>query len=495
MFRFLTLGIALGVALGLPLAAAAQPTALYRDPARLPAERAGDLLSRMTLEEKFWQLYMSPGSLDDPSHDWSRGAFGLQIGVTSPSPRDHAERINAIQRFFREKTRLGIPIIPFEEALHGLVHPGATMFPQAIGLAASWDTGLVSRVAAAIARETRSRGIRQVLSPVVNLASDVRWGRVEETYGEDPLLVTLMGNAFVRAFERQGVITTPKHFVANVGEGGRDSYPVELGVRALEERHFPPFRSAIQDAGARSIMTAYNSVDGIPATQNQWLLTTILRQAWAFRGFAISDAAATGGAVVLHHTEPNTPSAARTALEAGLDVIFQSSWPQHRPYLNAFSSGMIPVPVIDSAVARILRAKFELGLFENPFVPPDTAGFWNGHSSHRALARQAALASLVLLRNEGMLPLPGSLPTVAVLGSDAAEARLGGYSGPGNRVVSILDGIRSTPGLRLLGPLRCDLRHGLGRHGLGRHGQGRHGHRDRAYGPPGGDCRGFEAIV
>ena len=190
--------------------------------ASLPVpERVRDLLSRMTLEEKFWQLFMIPGSLDDPAHDYSHGVFGLQI--SGSSARQHADRINAIQKYFVERTRLGIPIIPFEEALHGLKSDGATVFPQAIALAATWDRALMRRVSAAAALEARSRGIRQVLSPVVNIADDVRWGRVEETYGEDPFLASEMGRVFVEAFERAGVIATPKHFVANVGEGGRDS--------------------------------------------------------------------------------------------------------------------------------------------------------------------------------------------------------------------------------------------------------------------------------
>ena len=199
------------------------------------AERVQDLLGRMTLQEKFWQLYMLPGSLDDPSHDYSSGAFGLQVSMPLEAIADssagglaaaHAERINDIQSYFVEETRLGIPIIPFNEALHGLVRRGATVFPQAIALAATWDTALVGRVAGAIASEARSRGIRQVLSPVVNLADDVRWGRVEETYGEDPHLSSdAMGRVFVGAFESRGIITTPKHFVANVGQGGRDGSP------------------------------------------------------------------------------------------------------------------------------------------------------------------------------------------------------------------------------------------------------------------------------
>jgi beta-glucosidase len=355
--------LALLAALGF---APAQPPP-YKD-ASLPIDaRVKDLLGRMTLEEKFWQLFMIPGDLDNPANDYSKGIFGLQIS-TAPagaagSARGHAERINAIQRFFVEKTRLGIPIIPFEEAVHGLPRDGATMFPAAIALAATWDAPLVSRVAGAIAHEAGSRGIRQVLSPVINIADDVRWGRVEETYGEDPYLSSVMGRAFIDPFERAGIVTTPKHFLANVGEGGRDSYPIDHSERLLLERYLPPFDAAIRQAHARSVMTAYNSVDGTPATQNARLLNGILKREWGFDGFVISDAAATGGATVLHMTEPNTPTAAQHAFNAGLDVVFQSSYGQQRPYLDAFQRGLIPQPVIDAAVTRVLRAKFALGLF------------------------------------------------------------------------------------------------------------------------------------
>jgi beta-glucosidase len=420
---------------------------IYKDPSRSIADRVADLLDRMTIQEKFWQLFMIPGDLDDPSHDYSYGAFGLQIRTKSPTARDHADRINAIQRYFVRHTRLGIPIIPFEEALHGIVMPGATQFPQAIGLAATWHPVLVGRVADAIARETRTRGIRQVLSPVVNIADDVRWGRVEETYGEDPFLASEMARAFVGAYERAGVVATPKHFVANAGDGGRDSYPIQHSERLLMERYFPPFEAALREAGARSVMTAYNSVDGSPATQNRRLLTDILKRDWGFGGFVISDAAATGGATVLHMTEPNTAAAAQHAIEAGLDVIFQSSWPQHRPYLAAFTRGQVDRAAVDAAVARVLRAKFELGLFEQPYVTADEAARWNGHADHRALAREAAAESMVLLRNEReALPLAKTVRRVAVIGVDAVEARLGGYSGPGIAKVSILDGIRAKLG-------------------------------------------------
>src|SRR5262245_29448605 len=431
----------------LAIAPAARSQTPYRDPALPIDARVRDLVGRMTLDEKFWQLFMIPGDLDHPSHDYSNGIFGLQIrarGGQTLTAKQHAERINAIQKYFVEKTRLGIPIIPFEEALHGLGEvSGATIFPQAIGLAATWDTALVGRVARAIARETGSRGIRQVLSPVINPASDVRWGRVEETYGEDPLLTSRMGVAFSRAFEEANIVATPKHFIANVGEGGRDSYPIDWSRRFLEETHFPPFRAVIDEAHARSVMSAYNSVDGLPATQNRVLLTDRLKRDWGFTGFVISDAAATGGATVLHHTEASTATATQDALNAGLDVIFQSSWPQHRPYLDAFKRGLIADSVIDAAVSRVLRAKFQLGLFEKPYVDPDSAAYWNNHADHRALAREAARASVVLLKNDrNTLPLARPR-SIAVLGVDASQARLGGYSGPGIKPVSILEGIRA----------------------------------------------------
>jgi beta-glucosidase len=429
------------------LAAQAPP---YRNSSLPAVARVRDLLGRMSLEEKFWQLYMSPGSLDDSTHDYSHGAFGLQIGVDSASAalgspsaiaRAHAQRINTIQRYFVEETRLGIPIIAFDEALHGLMREGATIFPQAIGLAATWDTALMRRVAEAIARETGERGIRHILSPVVNLGNDARWGRMEETYGEDPFLSSQMGVAFVQAFEQRGILATPKHFVANVGAGGRDSYPVDLSARYLEEYHFPPFRAAVQDAGARSVMTAYNSVDGRPATQQPWLLNQVLKKEWGFTGFVISDAAATGGATVLHMTEPSTPVAAEHAWEAGLDVVFQSTWEQHRPYRQALMDGLVDLAIIDSAVARVLRAKFELGLFERPYVNLDSAAHWS--ASNPALAREAAAASVVLLHNDGLLPFAPSVRRIAVLGVDATEARPGGYSGAPRLRQTILQGIEA----------------------------------------------------
>ncbi|HEX5071488.1 MAG TPA: glycoside hydrolase family 3 N-terminal domain-containing protein [Vicinamibacterales bacterium] len=413
--------------------------------ADLPVDaRVRDLLGRMTLEEKFWQLFMIPGDLDNPANDYSHGIFGLQIRGARTA-REHADRINAIQRYFVEKTRLGIPIIPFEEAVHGLAWDGGTMFPAAIGLAASFDADLMQVVGDAIGAEARGRGIRQALSPVVNIADDVRWGRVEETYGEDPYLSSCMAAIYVRALEGQGVIATPKHFVANVGEGGRDSYPIDHSERMLMERYFPPFVAALQ-AGARSVMAAYNSVDGSPATQNRHLLTDVLKRDWGFTGFVISDASGTSGATVLHMTEASTATAAQHAFDAGLDVVFQSSYGQQRPYLDAFQRGLIPAAVMDAAVSRVLRAKFELGLFEHPYA--DIADVERRMPMHRGIARTAARQSIVLLKNGGdVLPLSKTVKSIAVIGVDAEEARLGGYSGPGNDKVSIVDGIRkAVPG-------------------------------------------------
>jgi len=248
----------------------AQVVLPYKD-SRLPVEaRVKDLLGRMTTEEKFWQLFMIPGDLDNATpQQYRHGIFGFQVSAaaqgdaggqllsykTTENALNLALKINKIQRYFIDSSRLGIPIIAFDEALHGLVRDGATAFPQAIGLAATWDTALMRQVSTAIAAGTRARGIRQILTPVVNIAGDVRWGRTEETYGEDPFLASEMGVAFVRSFEETGIITTPKHFVANVGDGGRDSYPIHYNERLLEEIYLPPFRACIERGGSRSVMT------------------------------------------------------------------------------------------------------------------------------------------------------------------------------------------------------------------------------------------------
>jgi len=433
----------------------------YKD-ARVPIDaRVADLLARMTPEEKFWQLFMVPGEITPANRaQFAHGIFGLQVGAeaqggaaqqmlsydTHENAESLARRINAMQRYFVDETRLGIPMLPFDEALHGLVRDDATAFPQSIGLAASFDAKLLAAVGKAIAVEAKARGLRDLLGPVVNIADDVRWGRVEETYGEDPYLTTVLGGAFMQAIETENVIATPKHFIANVGDGGRDSYPIEKSVRWLDEVHFPPFKAAVEQAHVRSLMTSYNSVDGTPASANRWLLTQTLKDDWKFRGFVISDAGAVGGANVLHHTARDYAQATAMAIGAGLDVIFQTQVEQAALFMPPFLDGSIVASRIDDAVARVLRAKFELGLFEHPYVDAAAARRPLQNGAHRELARQAALQSFVLLKNRnGTLPLANP-KTVLVLGEDATEARLGGYSGKGIDPISILDGLKQRAG-------------------------------------------------
>lgn len=442
--------------------AQAQQVLPYKN-AALPIEkRVEDLLSRMTPEEKFWQMFMIPGEIKPGGENkYTHGIFGLQVSAASANgdaagqmlqynasenAKALAQKINAIQRYFVEKSRLRIPIIAFDEALHGLVRGGATAFPQSIALAATWDTALMREVATAIALETKVRGIRQILSPVINLANDVRWGRTEETYGEDPFLSAAMGVAYMGAFERMGIITTPKHFLANVGEGGRDSYPIQWSEWYLRQTHLVPFKAAIEKAGARSIMTAYNSLNGKPATANEWLLTDWLKKEIGFRGFVISDASATGGANVLHMTAADYPESSAQAINAGLDVIFQTDYEHHKLFIPPFLDGKISPARIDDAVRRVLRAKFELGLFENPYVKEEDIDRLVSVTAHKALAAKAAGKSIVLLKNEGILPLSKNIKTLAVIGEDAIAARLGGYSGPGNGTISILTGLKNALG-------------------------------------------------
>ncbi len=435
----------------------------YKNPVLSTDERVKDLLGRMTPEEKFFQLFMIPGDLDNMEPgQYTHGIFGLQVSAASKGNEDTQQllkyntaesgltltkKINTIQKFFVEKTRLGIPIIAFDEALHGLVRDGATSFPQAIGLAATFDTTLMRHVSTAIAKEAKARGIRQILSPVINIASDVRWGRVEETYGEDPFLTSAMAVAFVKSFEKSGIITTPKHLIANVGDGGRDSYPIHFNERFLEEIHFPPFKACFEQGGSQSVMTSYNSLDGIPCTSHDWLLNKKLKQDWGFNGFVVSDASATGGSIVLHYTSPDFPTAADQAITGGLDVIFQTEYRHHRLFNTNFLNGKIDQKRLDDAVARVLRAKFKLGLFEKPYVSEDAVVALSKNKLHKELATKAALESMVLLKNDKQtLPFNRTVQSIAVIGVEATEARLGGYSGPGTGKISILEGLKKRAG-------------------------------------------------
>ncbi|GGH18369.1 glycoside hydrolase family 3 N-terminal domain-containing protein [Pedobacter zeae] len=434
----------------------------YKNPKLSIDLRVKDLVSRMTPEEKFWQLFMVPGDVDGIAKGYYKnGIFGLQISAqsggageaqqllsynTTENALTLAKKVNQLQRYLVNDTRLGIPMLVFDEALHGLVRKNATAFPQSIGLAATFDPLTIGQIGKRIAYEAKVRGIRDILAPVINMADDVRWGRVEETYGEDPYLTKVMGAAFMDAVEKENVVVTPKHLIANVGDGGRDSYPIQKTERFLREIHFPAFEEGVKKAGIRSVMTSYNSVDGTPATSNYWLLTKTLKHDWGFKGFVISDAGAVGGANVLHNTSKNYAQSTVQALNGGLDVIFQVDYEHYKLFKPPFLDGSIPRARIDDAVARVLRAKFELGLFENPYVSEKEAEASLNDLSAKALAKKSALESFVLLKNnQNVLPLKQP-KNILVLGQDAIEARLGGYSGTGQGKISILDGIKSRAG-------------------------------------------------
>lgn len=413
--------------------------------ANLPIEkRVEDLLSRMTLKEKVAQLqcYVRPDALAKIGEE---GIGGLGCILRPYSAREAAKRLNEIQSRMVNKTRLGIPVIMHDEALHGLLGNKATSFPQSIAMAATWDPDLVHEVAKAIAKEVKSRGIRQALSPTINIARDVRWGRTEETYGEDPYLTSRMGVAFCKAFEEMGVVTTPKHYAANIGDGGRDSNPVHFSERLMREIYLPGFEACIREAGARSIMSAYNSYDGTPCSSNQWLLTDLLRKEWGFQGFVVSDYGAVSGILYMHHTAATPEETAAQALSAGLDVELPNVEMYGEALLEAIKKGLVSEEILNEAVRRVLRVKFQLGLFENPFADPEEADRVNDCAEHRALARKAGQKAIVLLKNENnLLPLSKSIKSIAVIGPLANTVRLGGYSGWGMKTVSLLEGIQNT---------------------------------------------------
>jgi beta-glucosidase len=432
----------------------------YKD-ASLPIEvRVRDLLGRMTLEEKAAQVRCTTQDMERPGALPPEGVGGLAVVLRGDPPREGAERANRLQKLALTRTRLGIPFLIHDEALHGILARGGTSFPQAIGLAATWNPELLERVARAIGRETRTRGIRQVLSPVVNIARDVRWGRTEETYGEDPFLTSALGAAFCRGVEREGVVTTPKHYVANVGDGGRDSNPIHFSERLLREVYFPGFEACFKLGGAGSVMAAYNSLNGVPCSADKWLLTDILRTEWGFGGFVVSDYGSVDGILSKHHTAATKAEAAAQALEAGLDMELPEIDVFGEPLLEALRQGLVNEAVLDRSVERILAAKFRLGLFDRPTVDPAAAEAANDCAENRALALEAARQSIVLLKNAGgALPLKAGLKTIAVLGPCADAERLGGYSGTGMKVVTVLAGLRNRvpPGTRVLYAKGCEL--------------------------------------
>jgi beta-glucosidase len=450
--------VCLGTMLLVPMAMPAQD---YKNP-HLPIEqRVADLLSRMTLEEKCAQLYPAFAhpiidSTKQFTNETGSKAIRQMFDVDSKlDAHDGAVLRNAVQRYLLEKTRLGIPEIFMGEALHGFMSYGATSFPQALALASTWDPAQVNKVFTAAGDEMGSAGVEQAFSPVLDLARDPRWGRTEETYGEDPYLGAHIGVAAIEGLQgpnylldRHHVIATAKHFAAHgEPEGGTNTAPANYSERVLRENFFVAFRAAIEEAHAGSVMASYNEIDGIPSHVNKWLLDRVLRQEWGFKGYVTSDGDGLQMLVQTHHVAANFADAGRQAIAAGVDYDL-SDGAVYRTLLAQVKDGKVPEWQIDRAVSDVLYTKFRLGLFENPYTDPDYARKITNSPEHRQLAEKTAEEAIVLLKNEGnLLPLDLTrLKTIAVIGPNAADVHLGGYSREPAHGVSILDGIRERVG-------------------------------------------------
>ncbi len=452
----------------------------YRNPALAAEKRVKDLLSRMTLEEKaaqmlcIWQQKPKTLTDDNGNFDFAKAkeAFkdrrGLgQVGRPSDAgkglgPRQMADTTNAIQKFFVENSRLGIPVVFHEECLHGHAAIGGTSFPQPIGLGATFNPDLVESLFTMTALEARSRGAHQALTPVVDVARDPRWGRVEETYGEDPFLASRMGIAAVRGFQgdakfrdKTRLIATLKHFIGHgQPESGMNCAPANVSLRVLRETFFFSFKEALQKAGAISVMPSYNEVDGSPSHASKWLLRDVLRKEFGFKGFTVSDYFAiwelgyrpdTHG----HFVAVDKKESCKLAVEAGVNIEL----PDPDCYLHLVElvkKRVLKESQLDELVAPMLLWKFKLGLFDDPYVDPAVAERVVGCDDHRKLARQAARETITLLKNEGGLaPLDlGKYRTIAVIGPNANRTLLGGYSGVPRQEVTVLDGIKAHVGNR-----------------------------------------------
>jgi beta-glucosidase len=458
---------------------------LYKDANASVEARVEDLITRMTLEEKIVQMsavWDDKTKIFDASGEFDPakmatvfpigiGQFARPSDANGPaSPRVVPGRdvratirlVNALQRYQVEKTRLGIPIIFHEEGLHGYAALGATSFPQAIALASSWDPDLIRDVNAVTAREIRARGVSIALSPVVDVARDPRWGRIEETFGEDPFLAGEIGVASVEGLQGIGkvrtlapgkVFATLKHLTGHgQPESGTNTGPASISERILRENFFPPFEQVIQRTGIEAVMPSYNEIDGVPSHANTWLLGTVLRGEWGFDGAIVSDYYAISDLQDIHKIAASKDDAARLALAAGVDSDLPSG-ASYATLAAAVRAGRVPMTAIDKAVRRMLTLKFRAGLFENPYADAQAAVAITNNAEARALARKAAQRAITLLKNDGTLPL--ALPTagaakstIAVIGPNAAVARLGGYYGQPPLTVSILDGIRAKVGAR-----------------------------------------------
>jgi beta-glucosidase len=456
---------------------------VYKNPDATVEARVDDLLSRMSLEEKVAQmqsvwdakrevfddkLQLDPKKMLQKYPD-GIGQFARPSDATGPAsprvvpPRDvrgTIRLVNALQHYATEKTRLGIPLMFHEEGLHGYAAAGATSFPQAIALASSWDPALVRAVNAVTAREIRARGVSEALTPVVDVARDPRWGRIEETFGEDPYLVGELGVAAVEGLQGEGrvrvlgagkVFATLKHLTGHgQPQSGTNVGPAPYSERTLREFFFPPFEAAIARTGVSAVMPSYNEIDGVPSHANVWLLEKVLRGEWGFKGVVVSDYYAIEDLQKLHHVAATPEEAARLALKAGVDIDLPSVG-AYATLVQQVRNGTVPAALIDQAVRRLLALKFRAGLFENPYADAGKAVALTNNAEARALARTAAQRAIILLKNDGTLPLvlePGKVPVIAVIGPNAAVARLGGYAGEPPVKVSILEGIRAKVGAR-----------------------------------------------
>jgi len=463
-----------------PLAFAQGSPPLYKQAAAPIPARVADLLARMTLREKIQQIRTAwqgkADMIDDLAFNPAKAsaAFPDGIGhVTRPSdkrgvpgitgaaggtaarwrtPRETVEFINALQRWALEDTRLGIPVLLHEESLHGYMATEATMFPQAIALAGTFDTDLMRRVQSVIARETRVRGVPYVLSPVVDTVRDPRWGRIEECWGECPYLCTEMGVAAVEGLQGLGkfeglapgkVFATLKHMTGHgQPEAGNNISPAQLSERELRENFFPPFREVVRRTSVGAVMPSYNEIDGIPSHASTWLLNDVLRGEWGFDGIIASDYGGVHELATLHHVARDLEDAAHQALLAGVD----SELPEGMAFAtlqDAVEAGRIPLSLVDTACARMLTLKFRAGLFENPYGSWEQTEALTGNAEARALALEAARKSMCLLTNNGALPLSeANMGRVAVIGPNHAIARLGGYSSVPKQAISLIEGLR-----------------------------------------------------
>jgi len=436
----------------------------FRD-AELPVnERVADLLSRMTLEEKVAQttsynrqenVYDSLGVFtDEVLKEYAKDGIGImRFGrLLDQNPYKHTEILNATQKYIIETNRLGIPTMYYGEALHGYMAEDGTVFPSAIGLASTWDTELVESIYSVAAKEMRARGISVAFTPVLGLARDARWGRTGETYGEDPYLVSRMGVASVKGlqgdsylYDQNHVIATAKHYAVHSQPiGGLWNAPADFSERTIREQFLYPFEVVVKEAKVGCMMITYHENNGIPVTSDHKMVTEILRGEWGFDGFACSDLGSVSMLINGHNIAADEAEAARLAITAGVDMENGGPNQCYSRLTEQFREGIIPEWVLDTAVKRILSAKFRLGLFENPYVDPDQVASVTNTPAHRAIALEAAQKSMILLKNENkLLPLDEKrIKNLAVIGPNAGELHFGSYSHEPREGIHVLEGIQ-----------------------------------------------------